>query len=100
MFSYGIYETIKNSGGYFWKHVTFYYVMKSYVGHKLAILNAVLLLYCIYCQADVETWDSSMIWCDFERNEQTAVSCAWKEKKYCSYCIILIRIDAILSKII
>ena len=30
--SCGICETFKNSGGCFWKHVT-YYVIKNYVGH-------------------------------------------------------------------
>ena len=35
-------ETFKNSGGYFWKHVT-YYVIENYVGHKLVIFKAVLL---------------------------------------------------------
>ena len=42
-------ETFKNSGSCFWKHVTYYYVIKNYAGHKLTILNTVLLLYCIYC---------------------------------------------------
>ena len=37
-----------------------------------------------------------MMWSDFERNEQTAVTCSWKEKKYCSYYID--KIDTILSK--
>ena len=49
VFSCGICETFKNSGGYFWKHLTYYYIIKNYLGHKLAIFNAVLLLYCIYC---------------------------------------------------
>ena len=44
--SCGICETFKNSGGCLWKHVT-YYVIKNYIGHKLAIFNIVLLLYCI-----------------------------------------------------
>ena len=45
----GICETFQNSGGCFWKHVIYYYVIKNYVMHKLAIFNAILLLYCIYC---------------------------------------------------
>ena len=32
----------KNSGGCFWKYVTYYYVIKYYLGHKLAIFNAVI----------------------------------------------------------
>ena len=49
VFSCGIYETFKNSGGCFRKHLTYYYVIKNYVGHKAAIFNAALILYCIYC---------------------------------------------------
>ena len=61
MFSCGISETFKSSGGCFWKHITFYYIIKSYVGHKLAIFNAILLLYCIYYKLDIrlKTW----AWC-------------------------------------
>ena len=44
VFFCGICETFKNSGGCFWKHVTYYYV-KNYAGHKLAILNTVPLLH-------------------------------------------------------
>ena len=40
MFSCGICETFKNSGGCFWKHRT-YYVIKNYGGHKLAIFKTV-----------------------------------------------------------
>ena len=32
----------KNSSGCFWKYVTYYYVIKYYLGHKLVIFNAVL----------------------------------------------------------
>ena len=39
-----------------------------------------------------------MMWHDFERNKQTAETCAWNEKKYCSCCFTLIRIDTIVSK--
>ena len=49
VFSCGICETLKNSGGCFWKHVTYYDILKNYPGHKLAIFNAVILLCCIYC---------------------------------------------------
>ena len=31
--------TFKNSGGCFWKHTRYYYVIKIYVGHKLTIFN-------------------------------------------------------------
>ena len=49
MFSCGTCKTFKNSGSCFWKHPTYYYLIKNYVGHKLAIFNTILLLYCIYC---------------------------------------------------
>ena len=39
-----------------------------------------------------------MIWHDFERNKQTGEMCTRNEKKNCACCIILIRIDTILSK--
>ena len=83
------------------KNIT-YYMIKNYVGHKSAIFNTVLLLltHCIYCWPDDETWDSSMMQCDFEKNKQIAETCVWNKKKYCSCCIILIRIDTILSKFI
>ena len=68
VFFYGICETFKNSGGCFWKHVTYYYIIKNYVQHKLAIFHAVLLLYCTY-------WDSR----DFERNKQPAETSGWNE---------------------
>ena len=52
-------------------------------------------------------WDSSMMWHHFERNEQTAEMCVcvcvcgwvgvWNKRNYCSCCIVLIRIDTILS---
>ena len=94
VFSCGICETFKNSCGCFWKQVT--YIIKSYIRHKFA--NIVFLLNCIYCWPDDETWNLNMMWCDFEqaKNEQAAETCAWNENKYCSCCIILIRIDTIL----
>ena len=49
VFSCGTCETFNNSGGCFWKQVIFYYVIKNYIEHKLAISNAVFLLYYIYC---------------------------------------------------
>ena len=98
VFSCGICETFKNGGGWFWKHVTYYYIIKNYIGYTLAIFNAELLLYCIYCHPNNETCDSSMMWHDFQRNKQTAEMCARNKIKYCSCCIILIRIDTILSK--
>ena len=39
-----------------------------------------------------------MMWHDFGRNEQTAEICVLNEIKYFSCCIILIKIDKILSK--
>ena len=39
VFSCGICETFKNSGGCFWAHLTYYYVIKNYVEHKLATLT-------------------------------------------------------------
>ena len=60
--------------------------------------NAVLLLYCVYCLSDDNTWESRILWHGFEKNKQTAVTCVWKEKKYCSCYIILIKADTILSK--
>ena len=42
VFSCEICETLKNSGGCFWKYVTCYYAIKNYVGHKVAIFNAAL----------------------------------------------------------
>ena len=45
VFSCGIHETFKNSGGCFWKHVYNILWITNYVGHKLAIFNAVLLLF-------------------------------------------------------
>ena len=93
-----IHATLKSSCGCFWNHVAYYYVLKSYVAHKLTIFNTAILLFCFYCSPDDETWDLSMIWHDFEKNEQRSVTCIWKEKKYCSCSIILIRIEAILSK--
>ena len=38
------------------------------------------------------------MWHNLERNKETAETCAWNKKKYCSCCITLIRIDTILSK--
>ena len=93
-----IHATLKSSCGCFWNHVAYYYVLKSYVAHKLTIFNTAILLFCFCCSPDDETWDLSMIWHDFEKNEQRSVTCVWKEKKYCSCSIILIRIEAILSK--
>ena len=45
--SSGIQEIFKNSCSCFWKHVTYYYIIKNYIGCKLAIFNAILftLLY-------------------------------------------------------
>ena len=88
VFFYGICETFKNSGGCFWKHVTYCYITKNYTGHTFYSIAYILT---------DETWNSSMMWRDFERIEQTADTRAWNRKKYCSCCIMLI-IDTILSK--
>ena len=93
MFSCGICETFKNSGGCAWKHVTYYYV-----GHKLAIFNAVLffLLHILLTR----WWDMRLkhdvAWLWEEQADSRNV--CRNKKKYCSYCITLIRIDTILSK--
>ena len=94
MFSCGICETIKSSGGCFWKHVTYYY----YVGHKLAILYIVLftLLHLFLTQ----WWDMrlkhDLAWLWEEQGDSRNV--CRNKKKYSSCCITLIRIDTILSK--
>ena len=103
VFSCGISETFKHSGGCFWKHVT-YYLIKIYIGHKLAIFKAVLLLYCNFLVKLVmrhETHKHDVAWLYEERadsrnvcpNEKKYCSCCiiWyelKQKKYCSCCII------------
>ena len=93
VFSCGICETFKNSGGCAWKHVTYYYV-----GHKLAIFNAVLffLLHILLTR----WWDMRLkhdvAWLWEEQADSRNV--CRNKKKYCSYCITLIRIDTILSK--
>ena len=93
MFSCGICETFKNSGGCAWKHVTYYYV-----GHKLAIFNAVLffLLHILLTR----WWDMRLkhdvAWLWEEQADSRNV--CRNKKKYCSCRIILIRIDTILSK--
>ena len=83
VFSCGICETFKNSGGCFWKHVTLH-------NKKLVIFNAVLLLLLLLLLLRLlltRWWDM--------RLKHDVV---WNEKKYCSCCIILIRIETILSK--
>ena len=93
VFSCGICETFKNSGGCFWKHVTYYYG-----GHKLAIFNAVLftLLHLLLTR----WWDMRLkhdvawLW----QEEADTRNVCRNKKKYCSYCITWIRIDPILSK--
>ena len=40
VYSCGICKTFKGSGGCLWKHVTYYYVIKNYIGYKLAIFNS------------------------------------------------------------
>ena len=94
MFSCGICETFKNSGGCAWKHVTYYYV-----GHKLAIFNAVLffLLHILLTR----WWDMRLkhdvAWLWEEQADSRNV-CQHK-KKYCSCCIIWIILDTILLRI-
>ena len=56
LFSCGICETFKNSGDCFWKHVTCYDVIKNYVGYKLAIFNAFLLLSLLLHLSNMRLW--------------------------------------------
>ena len=83
LFSCGICETFKNSGGCFWKHITLH-------NKILVIFNAVLLLPLLLLLLRLLlTW-----WWDMRLKHDAN----WNEKKYCSCCIILIRIETILSK--
>ena len=89
MFSCGIFETFKNSGGCFWK--------SSHRG-KLAIFNVVLftLLHLLLTRW-WDMWlmhDVAWLW---EEQADSRNMCQNK-KKYCSFCFTLIRIDTILSK--
>ena len=100
VFSCGICETFKNSGGCFWKHVTYYYVIKNYVVHKLAIFNVTLLLLLSLILHLLLTrwWDMRLehvAWLWEERADSR--NSAWNKKTYCSCYFILIRIDTILS---
>ena len=75
-------ETFKNSGRYFWKQVTYYYV-----GHKLVIFNAALftLLHLLLTR----WWDMRLkhdvawLW---EEQTDSRKACQ-RKKKYCSCCI-------------
>ena len=95
VFSCGICETFKDIGVCFWKH---YYGIKNYIGHKLAIFNAVIftLLYLL-----LTWWRDMRLKCDvawlWEEQADSRNICRNK-KKYCSCCITFIRIDTILSK--
>ena len=97
MFSCGICETFKNSGGCFWKHVTYYYILKNCIGHKLAISNIVWysIEFVVNLMMRHETW----AWCGMTlrgmSKQQKRVA---ESKKYCWCCIILIRIDNIISR--
>ena len=85
MFSCGICETFKNSGGCFWKQVT-YYVIKNCVGHKLAIFNVVLftLLHLLLTWWDMRLkHDMAWLW----EEQADGRNMCWNEKKYCSYYI-------------
>ena len=98
VYSCGICKTFKGSGGCLWKHVTYYYVIKNYIGYKLAIFNTV-----IFTLLDLlltRWWDMrlkhDLVWL-WEEQADSRNLC-WNKKKYCSCCITLIRIDTILSK--
>ena len=88
----------KNSGGCFWKYVTYYYVIKYYLGHKLAIFNAVL--FTLLHLSLIRWWDMRLkhdvasLW---EEQGDSRHVCQ-NEKNYCSCCVTLIRTDTILSK--
>ena len=86
VFSCGICETFKNSGGCFWKHGTYYYV-----GHKLVIFNAVILT--LLHLLLTRWWDMRLkhdvawLW---EEQADSRNECQNK-KKYCSCCITWIK---------
>ena len=94
VFSCGACETFKNSGGYFWKHVIYYYLW-----HKLIIFNAVLFtpLHLLLTR----WWDMRLkhdvTWLWEEQADSWNV--CQNKKKYCSRCITWMRIDTILSRI-
>ena len=94
VFSCGACETFKNSGGYFWKHVIYYYLW-----HKLVIFNAVLFtpLHLLLTR----WWDMRLkhdvTWLWEEQADSWNV--CQNKKKYCSRCITWMRIDTILSRI-
>ena len=91
-------KTFKGSGGCFWKHVTYYYVIKNYIGHKLAIFNPVIFI--LLDLLLTRWWDMRLMhdvaWL-WEEQADSRNLCRNK-KKYCSCCITLIRINTILSK--
>ena len=95
---FSICETFKKSGDCFWKHVTYYYVIKNHVGHKLAIFNGIpfTLLHLLLTR----WWDMrlkhNVAW-PWEEEADSRNVCR-NEKKYCSCCITMIEIDPILSK--
>ena len=91
-------KTFKGSGGCFWKHVTYYYVIKNYIGHKLAIFSTVIFI--LWDLLLTRWWDMRLMhdvaWL-WEEQADSRNLCRNK-KKYCSCCITLIRINTILSK--
>ena len=99
VFSCEICETFRNSSGCFWKHVTYYYAIKNYIGHKLAIFNAIpfTLLHLLLPR----WWDMrlkhNVVWL---WEEKVSRNVCRNKKKHWSCHFTLIRIDTILSKTI
>ena len=93
MFSCGICETFNNSCGCFWKHVTYYYIIKNSVGYKCYPFTLLHLLLTQWWDMRLKH-DVAWLWEEWADNRKVCL----KWKKHCSCCIILIRIDTILSK--
>ena len=55
------FETFKNSGGCFWKHITCYKVIKNYAGHKFSHLqqcpfNSIAFIVNLMMRHDTQAW--------------------------------------------
>ena len=69
MFSCGIHEAFKYSGGYFWKYVTYYYVTKNYIGYKLQCCPLTLLQWLL-----MRWWDMRL------EHDVDDVAWSWEEE--------------------
>ena len=85
---------------FFWKHVTHYYVIKNYnIGPKLAIFN--VAFYSIVFIVNPIMRHETQAWCDVTLRRTSRQQKRVPEIKrsiHCLFCIILIRVDTILSK--